>query len=178
MNAPRPIALVGLRCVGKTSVARALARRLSGGFVDLDDETVRASGADVDSAGALLAQYGEAHFRDFEERALVAVLGRGDVSVIATGGGVIERASNRALLRTQTRCVWLRTDLALLRARLEGERASRPALLGADPVAEISELARHREPLYREVSQLALDVGALAPEAIALWIARELPLGD
>ena len=35
----RPIALLGLRCSGKTSVGRVLAELLGRPFVDLDDET-------------------------------------------------------------------------------------------------------------------------------------------
>ena len=178
MNDPRPIALVGLRCVGKTSVGRALARQLALVFVDLDDETVRASGLDLPGAGALLAQVGEPRFRAFEQLALEQVLQRGDARVLATGGGVVERASNRELLRASTRCVWLRAGLEVLSARLERERASRPALLGLDPAAEIEATARRREPLYRELAQLTLDVGTLTPEALARSIARELRLED
>lgn len=176
MNDPRPIALVGLRCAGKTSVGRALARHLATVFVDLDDETVRASGLDLPGAGALLTQVGEPRFRALEQLALEKVLERGDVRVLATGGGVVERASNRELLRRATRCVWLCAGLEVLSARLERERASRPALLGLDPVAEVEALARRREPLYREVAQLTIDVGTLAPEALARSIARELHL--
>jgi shikimate kinase len=79
----RPVVLVGLMGVGKSTVGRRLARRLGLPFVDSDAEIEDAAGL---SAAEVYERYGESDFRDGERR-LVARLIEGDIRVIATGGG-------------------------------------------------------------------------------------------
>jgi shikimate kinase len=173
----RPIALVGLRCVGKTSVGRVLAQQLGVKFVDLD-EVLAAEGARAHAAasvGDLLRAVGIDEFRRLEGAALRSSLSKPGRRVIATGGGVVERDENRELLAARAICVWLRNDVALLQRRLAADPASRPALLGRDPVLELAELARRREPLYRAVAAHAIDCGAATPTEIAARIVAQLP---
>src|SRR5258705_10515952 len=79
----RPVVLVGLMGVGKSTVGRRLARRLGVPFVGSDAAIEDASGF---SAAEVFERYGESDFRDGERR-LVARLVEGEVRVIATGGG-------------------------------------------------------------------------------------------
>ena len=172
MSAPPAIALVGLRCVGKTSVGRELARRLGLGFVDLDDAVAWAAGegccaAHVPSVAELIAVRGLQAFRELEALELGRALAHDRPFVLATGGGVVELAPNRALLRSRARCVWLREELAVLQRRLASDPAARPALLGADAVAELAELERRREPWYREVAWASIDSQGRVPDALA-----------
>src|SRR5205085_2397283 len=78
----RPVVLVGLMGVGKSTVGRRLARRLGLSFVDSDAEIEGAAGY---PAAEVFERYGERDFRDGERR-LVARLVEVDVRVIATGG--------------------------------------------------------------------------------------------
>ncbi len=159
---PRPIALVGLRASGKTTLGRLLAERLGRAFVDLDDEVSREDAAlrgsaETRPAGEILASEGEPRFRDLEERALERVLSRTDALVIATGGGVVERARNRLLLRTRARCVWLAVPVEELQRRMRADATVRPALMGNDPVAEVAEIASRREGWFRELGALRIE---------------------
>jgi len=177
-GAARTIALVGLRCSGKSSVGRALAERLALPFVDLDAELARLArerhGGAERPAGAWLAELGEPAFRDLETAALERVLARPAPCVLATGGGVVERAANRSLLAACT-CVWLQVPAAELARRMEADPTPRPGLLGPDPTAEIEELERRRAPLYAVLEPLAVD--ACAPAAdVAARIERSLAL--
>ena len=179
MSAPPAIALVGLRCVGKTSVGRALARELGLGFVDLDEASTWSEGegccaSHVPTLAQLVERAGWEGFRDVEARELERVLSSGDQLVLATGGGVVERASNRALLRARTRCVWLRGDGATLRERLARSLDDRPPLLGRDALSEWDEIAARREPWYREVAEIELDTAGLDVAAAARRIATAL----
>ena len=79
----RPIVLVGLMGVGKSTVGRRLAKRLGLSFVDSDAEIEGAAGY---PPAEVFERFGERDFRDAERR-LVARLIEGDVRVIATGGG-------------------------------------------------------------------------------------------
>src|SRR3954463_6377628 len=98
----RPVVLVGLMGVGKSTVGRRLAKRLGLPFVDSDSEIEETVGF---PAGELFELYGEEDYRDGERR-LVARLIDGQVRVIATGGGVFVDARTRALLKEQAITVW------------------------------------------------------------------------
>jgi hypothetical protein len=63
----RPIVLVGLMGVGKTTVGRRLAMRLRLPFVDADHEIEAAAGMTV---AEIFEKYGEAYFRDGERRVI------------------------------------------------------------------------------------------------------------
>lgn len=167
---PRPIALVGLRASGKTTLGKLLAERIGRTFVDLDEEVSREDAAlrattVLRPAGEILETEGEPRFRDLEERALERVLSRTDSIVIATGGGVVERPRNRMLLRTRARCLWLQVPVAELQRRMRSDPTMRPALLGRDPVEEVAALAQRRDAWYRDVQAMAIP-WTEAPAAI------------
>jgi len=171
MSARAAIALVGLRCVGKTSVGRELARALGLGFVDLDDAIAWADSEGccaqhIPTVAHVVETLGWDGFRELEARELARVLGSGAPLVLATGGGVVERADNRALLRARARVVWLREELPVLRERL-AHSADRPSLTGASPAEELASIAARREPLYREVADLVLDAAGSSPQELA-----------
>jgi shikimate kinase len=180
--APRrdTISLLGLRCSGKTSVGRALAAELSRAFVDLDEEVLRTgryAGWRAASAGELLERAGLAVFRDLEAAALRRALEPSPRTVLATGGGVVEREDNRAWLARTARCVFLSVPVATLEARLRADPSPRPALLGGDAAAELGELLARREPHYRALAELVVECGAESPAEIARRIRAGLGLG-
>jgi hypothetical protein len=94
----RPIVLVGLMGVGKSTIGRRLARRLGLPFVDSDSAIEDAAGGA--STAEVFELYGEAEFRDGERR-LVARLVEGERRVIATGGGAFVNEATRKLLKAQ-----------------------------------------------------------------------------
>jgi len=63
----RPIVLVGMMGVGKTSVGRRLASMLSLPFTDADEEIVRAAQMSI---AEMFERYGEPYFRDGERRVI------------------------------------------------------------------------------------------------------------
>src|SRR5690349_1507893 len=167
-----PIALVGLRGVGKTTVGKLLAHELGLGFGDLDEVAAQLAAqrgliAPGTSAGAFLAQHGLEVFRKWEKAALGEIfIPPGKRLVVATGGGVIEDQECRERLRERTFCVWLRAPAEVLAARVEADPTLRPPLVPGGALAEAKELARRREPWYREVAKLELDCGDLRPEGV------------
>ncbi len=173
------VALIGLRCSGKSSVGKQLAKQLGRTFVDLDIELARdfTAGRELAqplAAGEILSTFGESAFRDAEQRSLERVLMRGGACVIATGGGVIERAANRESLKRVATCVWLRVPIAELQRRMRSDGGTRPALLGNDPVTEIADIEARREPLYAEVADHTIECGTLGTAEIARQISELL----
>jgi shikimate kinase len=168
-SARNVIALLGLRASGKSTLGPLLAQELGLAFIDLDEELVRAAlraGVRAASAGELLAARGEREFRAFEADALRRVLEPGPRLVLATGGGVVERADNRAWLARATRGVLLCVAPALLAARRAADPNPRPPLAGRDARAEAELLWRRREAWYRALAEVVLEVGEEPPGAL------------
>jgi shikimate kinase len=141
----RPVVLVGLMGVGKSTVGRRLARRLGLPFVDSDAEIEGASGY---PAAEMFERYGERDFRDGERR-LVARLIEGDVRVIATGGGAFVDANTRKLLNERAITVWLDAPVDILAERTS-RRDTRVQLRDGDAKAILEKLAAERRPSYEE----------------------------
>jgi shikimate kinase len=141
----RPVVLVGLMGVGKSTVGRRLARRLGLAFVDSDSAIEDAVGL---PAGELFERYGEHDYRDGERR-LVARLIDGQVRVIATGGGVFVDPRTRKLLNEQAITVWLDAPIDILAERT-GRRDTRPLLKNGDPKGTLERLAQIEREAYAE----------------------------
>jgi len=141
----RPVVLVGLMGVGKSTVGRRLAVRLGVPFVDSDEEIEDAAGY---SAAEIFERFGERDFRDGERR-LVARLVEGEIRVIATGGGAFVDANTRRLLNERAITVWLDAPVDILAERT-ARRDTRPLLRNSDPKAVLQKLAEERRRSYAE----------------------------
>jgi shikimate kinase len=141
--ANRPIVLVGLMGVGKTTIGKRLAQRLKLQFVDADQEIELAADCTISE---IFERFGEASFRDGERR-VIARLIDGQPKVIATGGGAFMNDETRALILEQATAVWIDADIAVLADRVK-RRNNRPLLKGKDAFKTLSELAAVRNPVY------------------------------
>ncbi len=134
--------LVGFMGAGKSSTGRALARRLAVPFVDLDQAIEGQFGASV---AAIFARWGEAAFRT-EERRQLALCGRYEEVVVATGGGTFAQEANRQLISRLGISIFLDLPWGEVVRRLPGRRDERP--LFASPELAHS-LYLQRLPHYR-----------------------------
>jgi shikimate kinase len=169
------IFLIGPRGSGKTTVARLLAGRLGWGWVDADDVLEERCGRSV---RAVFVAEGEAGFRD-REAAVLADLCRLRRHVVATGGGVVLREANRALLRASGRVVYLSADVDTLWQRLQGDASTserRPPLTGGG-WEEVAEVLRLREPLYRGCADLIVTTAGRPPDEVVAEVLRHLAGG-
>lgn len=139
----RPIVLVGLMGVGKSTVGRRLAHRLDLPFADADHEIETAADMTV---AEIFERFGEAYFRDGERRVIARLLD-GEPKVIATGGGAFVQDQTRAEILAHGLAIWLDAEIDVLADRVQ-RRDTRPLLKGRDPHATLSELAKVRNPLY------------------------------
>jgi shikimate kinase len=141
----KPIILVGLMGAGKSTIGRRLATSLDLNFIDSDNEIVEAAGCSI---ADIFETYGEAIFRDLEQRVLLRLIG-GEPSVIATGGGAFINPTIRSAIKEKALSVWLKAELETLLERVS-RRDTRPLLKTGDKGAILSKLMDERYPVYGE----------------------------
>jgi shikimate kinase len=149
--------LVGFMGAGKTSVARALARRLDWKTEDIDERIERRERRDIPS---IFRQQGEPYFRALEREELIALLPQRG-TVVATGGGTVVDAGNRELMLRDGAVVWLDVPFSTIldRVPLDGRRP-----LAADRL-EMEQLYNQRLMAYRQ-AHLRVDAGRGSVEAL------------
>jgi shikimate kinase len=148
------IFLVGMMGAGKTTIGRALARRLGRTFLDSDREIVARTGVGIP---VIFDIEGEAGFRARERSVLLELAALPDI-VLATGGGAILNPDNRAAFHRYGTTVYLHAGIEDLWRRIARDR-NRPLLQTANPLATLRELFEVRDPLYREAADLIVDTG-------------------
>lgn len=166
-----PISLIGMPGGGKSTVGRELARRLDWPFADADKEIERRAGCSI---AMLFEREGEDAFRSLEADVLASLIEE-IPSVIATGGGAVLRIANRELLRTHTRCIYLRARPEFLWKRLRRDRR-RPLLQVPDPQSRLHEMSVEREPLYRETASIIVDIESLSLDRAIDEVLRRLAI--
>jgi XRE family aerobic/anaerobic benzoate catabolism transcriptional regulator len=157
----RPIALLGLRGAGKSTLGAKLAEALELPFVELDREVEKQAGA---ALGEVFAMYGQDAFRRFERRALESVLSRNERVVIAAGGSLVTDAGTYELLLERCRCVWLKASPEEHMARVIAQGDLRPFKGRNAALDEIRKLLADRNRLYGR-AELALDTSGKTPKA-------------
>lgn len=148
------IFLVGLMGAGKTTVGRALAKRLNKRFIDSDHEIEERTGATIP---LIFEIEGEASFRQREAEVIRDLTAQQDI-VLATGGGAVLNAESRAYLKSRGTVIYLRASVNSIVQRTSHDK-NRPLLQTGDPRKTIEELSRIREPLYNEVAHIVIDTG-------------------
>lgn len=141
----RPIVLVGMMGVGKSTVGRRLATLLDLPFADADDEIEAAAQMSITE---IFAQFGEDYFRAGERRVIARLVESGPC-VLATGGGAFIQEETRRLILENAIAIWLDSDLQTLVERV-GRKDTRPLLRQGNPREIIRRLKKEREPFYAE----------------------------
>lgn len=163
---------------GKSSVGRQLAVELGVPFVDLDVRIERLSGTTIAEA----FEQGEAHFRGLERLALRSLVQEpgftGRTVIVATGGGAVLDARNRACMDAAGARVLLSVPLEELAARLAAKRSDgRPLLTDADdPLARLERLWAERRVAYEDVPHKIDGVGPARTVALRVAAALDLEL--
>ena len=170
------IFLVGSMASGKTTVGRALARMLSWRFIDLDECIEARVGKSI---SAIFNDSGEAAFRRLESECLRELMSQEGL-VVATGGGAMEDAANRELIRgdSHSHCVHLSAQLPTLLARLDDRaRSLRPLLSAEDWRERLKSLLAKRGGHWRECADSLISTDGKDPASIgAQLLARLLPM--
>ena len=154
---------------GKTTIGRILARKLGKRFIDSDHEIEARTGASIPW---IFEIEGEDSFRR-REAEVIRDLTAQDGIVLATGGGAVLNAENRAYLKERGHVVYLRANVSSIMLRTSHDK-NRPLLQTADPRKKLEELTAQREPLYREIADLVIDTGRPNVQSMVQTILAQL----
>jgi len=167
MEKSRSIALVGFMGSGKTTIGRLLAEDLALDFVDLD---ILIEKTEAKTIAMIFKELGEDYFRMLETMMLEKTVFM-QPSVVACGGGIVERYENRKILKENFIVVYLKAPFELCYQRISGDLSRPKAALSKD---ELKKLYRKRSPLYLEVAHHVINVENKNPETIVKAIKGEL----
>lgn len=161
--------LVGPMGAGKSTIGRLLAAELKVPFYDSDRVIEERTGADIPW---IFDVEGESGFRD-RESAVLAELAEEPGVVVATGGGIVLRPENGAVMKRLGRVCYLTASLEQLIERTAKDK-KRPLLQVDNPRQKIIELLEQRDPLYRDVADFIVSTDRRSPRMVAHDIAERL----
>ncbi|MEN6669449.1 shikimate kinase AroK [Psychrobacter sp. B38] len=161
--------LVGPMGAGKTTIGKLLAKQLGRPFVDSDWYIESQTGADI---AWIFAKEGEVGFRERETRAIDELTQKSHI-VLATGGGAVLCAENRAFLRQRGIVVYLNAPVDVQMARTAKDK-SRPLLQQPNPRKILQDLYNTRDPLYRQVAHIVMPTGHTYPRHMVNQLLQQL----
>jgi len=163
--------LIGLPGSGKSTVGRQLARRLQLPFFDSDRMIEQQLGCSIRE---YFEREGEDCFREIEA-SIIDQLTQNQNAVLATGGGVVLRATNRQHLRKRCQVVYLNSSPDELFRRLRHD-VHRPLLQVADPLSCLKDLYTLRDPLYRQTAHFVIETGRPSVATLVNMIVMQLEI--
>lgn len=163
------IFLVGPMGSGKSTVGRALARRINFRFFDSDRVIEDNCGVDIPT---IFEYEGEQGFRDREERTIDTLTNLPGI-VLATGGGSVLREKSRARLRERGCVILLQVDIKEQLRRVAFD-ANRPLLQTDDPESRLRALMQEREPIYNAVAHIKITTDSRRMQSVVARILRQL----
>jgi XRE family aerobic/anaerobic benzoate catabolism transcriptional regulator len=164
------IALIGLRGAGKSTLGKMLAGRIGWSFVELNKEIERQNGLSV---AEIIALYGQEGFRRMEQAALVQLLARKELMVLATGGGIVSEPVTFDLILKSFYTIWLKAEPEEHMGRVRSQGDLRPMADDRSAMAELRNILISREPLYARANAM-VDTAGLTIDAAAARLADEV----
>ena len=164
------VALVGFMGAGKSSVGRALARRLNKRYVELDALIEKRAGKPI---ADIFSDDGEIAFRQLEIE-LIKEISPKKNQVIACGGGIVLNKINIDRLKEGAVIVYLRASAEVILERTLKGGTVRPLLKGDNKQETIGRLLKFRQPYYERAADITIDTSALDIKAITEQIVLRL----
>jgi shikimate kinase len=155
------IFFVGLMGAGKTTIGKLLAKKLKKTFYDTDHEIEKKLGVKV---SVIFELEGEEGFRKRETQMIDELSSKKDI-ILATGGGAVLSAENRALLKERGKVIYLNAKPQHLAKRMAYDK-DRPLLQQGNMLDTLNQLYKDRHPLYLNVASFVVDTGQQKTQTI------------
>jgi shikimate kinase len=144
--------IIGPMASGKSVVGKKLSKRMGLNFFDTDEQIEKKAGVTI---SWIFDVEGEEKFRDRESE-ILNILIKEDNCIISTGGGIVLREQNRALLKKGT-VIYLKTSIQSQLERTMNDK-ERPLLQNIDDKEELlREIAKVRNPIYESCSEITIE---------------------
>jgi len=163
------IFLIGPMGSGKSTVGKALARRIGYPFLDADREIETRCGVDIPT---IFEFEGETGFRAREKK-IIAELSEIDPVIMATGGGAILNRSNRKTLRDNGYVIMLSVEIEEQLRRVSLNK-NRPLLQGDDVEKKLRVLMDERRALYESTAHHIVSTNSSRMQNVVAKITRHL----
>jgi len=165
-----PIILIGPPGAGKTSVGKALAKKLSLNFLDSDKVVEEKSGKSIPE---IFITDGEPAFREMERAAVIDLIENQD-GVIALGGGSVMDLEVSKRLLPMANVVFIDVSISNAAPRV-GFNRDRPLLLG-NPRQQWIALMEKRRSTYEALAKARVSTDNKKPVEVVEEIVKELAL--
>lgn len=164
------VALVGVRGAGKSTIGRAVAKKVKVPFVELDELIVKEAQMTLST---IFEIHGERYFRAVEREVLGRILDEGNPCIVATGGSIVNDPETWSLLKSRAFTVWLKATPEEHWNRVVAQGDVRPMKDRPKAMNELRQMLSTRTPLYKQ-ADLVLDTSKKKPQAIVDVIAESV----
>jgi len=155
------IVLIGPPGSGKSSVGKALSRKLSRPWIDTDTEVESRAGKKISE---IFLEDGEATFRSLERDVVDQVMGS-EAAIVSLGGGSVLNESSQKRITTAKEVVFLDVSISNAAPRV-GFNKDRP-LLAINPRQQWLQLMEKRRPIYESLATITVSTDNKKPDQVA-----------
>ena len=160
------LVLTGMMGVGKSTVGRSLAKKLSYNFIDVDSLIEKKEGCSIN---IIFKNKGEKYFRLLENEITLKILKKNRL-VVSLGGGAFLDKTVRTVVKGSSVSFWLDVSSRVLIKRLRKSK-KRPLLFNKDLNETINKLYLERRKIYREAN-FRVKCNSIGPELIVKKILK------
>ena len=160
MKLRKNLVLTGMMGVGKSTVGKSLADKLSYKFKDIDKIIEIKEGCTID---IIFKKKGENYFRSLEKKITLDELKK-EKTVISLGGGSFLNNSIRRIVKDSSISFWLDVNTDILINRLKKNK-KRPLLFKKNLIETVKKIYLERKKTYSE-ADFKIRCDSLKPELI------------
>ena len=146
------IFLIGFMGVGKSTIAKILAKELKAELVEMDETIETEAGMSINE---IFEKFGEIHFRDLETALVERIANKGG-AVVSCGGGAVLRPENVEMMKRSGKIIFLSATPETIYERVK-HSTNRPLLNGNMNIEYIGELMERRRETYENAADVVIS---------------------
>ena len=154
------LVLVGMMAVGKTTIAKIVAKEHNLKFIDIDTVIEKKN---LMTISEIFKKKGEKFFRMEEEKQILKLLKK-DSNIIALGGGAFMNKMLRDNILKNAVSIWLDVPIEILNSRIK-QNYKRPLLKKENNYEKLKELYNERKKIY-ELADHKIECNKLSKKDI------------